>query len=82
MNIKKNRKMIIYNIYNKQKLKIDFVILSSNYYKKIFIFPYYGFLFIKFFNLKYITFVKLHPYFLLLFFLIFFGLFYNNNIIN
>ena len=62
MSAKKNKKLIIYSICNNQILKIDFIISSGNYYKKLLIFLYYDFFFIKFFSFKYTTFILLYPY--------------------
>lgn len=58
MNVKKSKKMIMYSIRNNQRERIDFIISSGNYYKRILIFS-----FTKSFDLKYTTFVILHPHF-------------------
>lgn len=64
ISIKKSKRIIIYSIHNNQKPRIDFIVSSDNYYKKTLIFSCCGLFFIKFFGLKYITFIILHLYLL------------------
>lgn len=49
---KKNKEIIIYNICNNQRPRIDFIVLNGNYYEKKLNFFYYNLSFVKFFCLK------------------------------
>lgn len=79
--VRENKRMIICNIPNNKKSRIYFVILDSNYCKRIFIFLYYNFSFPKSFTLKYTSFVKLYLNLSKLSFLNFHRLFCNSSII-